>query len=230
MSITLNKEQFDALDEEAQKDFTLLQHGEEAVALPNAVLNTWGESNNAITGLRSALQKERENAEAARKEKHDLKTTLQGASSEQLAAAEAKAAEIESSANEQLAQLKTQLREARTERTVAEAVLTHRGTEPLRAVLHEAIKVNPETGEAYVQQGEERLTVDAYTAQLKENPQYAGCFSGSGHSGGGTPPGSAGSTPQSFGTTPESRGAMDASAKAAYISQHGINAFMEIPA
>jgi len=159
MPLTLNKEQFEALDADAQKDFTLLQHGDEAVALPNEVLHVWGESKEEIKGLKSALSKERENAANAEKAAVNLKSTLEaagGATAQQLAEAEAKAAEIQSNAEQQLNALKKDLQAARVDREISEAIMEHRGTAPLRDVLKTHVKVDDQ-GAAYVQADDKKL-------------------------------------------------------------------------
>lgn len=175
IQLTLTSEEFAALDETAQADYETVGD-----VIQLAGLSTWGESNAAIGGLKSALKKERENAAEAAKQAAQLKHSLKGATAEELAAAQARATEIESNAAKELGALKQQLREAKTERVISDAILQHRGTEPLRAVLQTHVKVD-ETGEAYVPgQGDARLTVNDYTAQLKTDPVYHSVFQGSG--------------------------------------------------
>lgn len=72
-------------------------------------------------------------------------------------------------------------------------------------------------------------------SEMRDQETYQGAFKGSKQSGGGTPPGgAAGDAGGDKGGTPDvsnlKRGSMDATAKAQFISEHGLDKFMSIPA
>ncbi len=70
--------------------------------------------------------------------------------------------------------------------------------------------------------------------EMRDQETYQGAFKGSKQSGGGTPPGGAADSGGDKGGTPDvsnlKRSAMDATAKAGFITEHGLDAFMSIPA
>jgi len=230
-ALELNAEAFEALPDETKAFY---DHDTEADVYRFGVAVGDDETVQRVEnveGLKSALHKERDSVRDLRRKVAQMTDNPQA---DELA-------DRVSRLETENATLKENWTKERATVKLNEAITKHKGVAAtLAPVLREMTKTDPETGDVFPVDKDGKavtdpdtganMTLDAFVAVMREDPQYASAFIGSGSSGGGTPPGAGGGT---GGGKPvnlnQQRSKMKPAEKVAFINEHGHDVFMALP-
>ncbi len=192
-----------------------------------------------VSGLKSAIEKERGNARRSHAKTKDL--------AEKLTEAEVK---IEAGASsDELASLQKQhkrmtktLEGLAKKQAIGEAIEAHQGFTALGAMYLDPVtqvEITDDGVRAFVEYEGQQLTLNEYAAELfratdnKDHPLYDAelprQFKSRVKGGGGTPPGSGGQAKVQSNDKPPSRSQMSTKDKVQFIKQHGEDAYMNLP-
>ena len=223
----LTTEQFKELPDDLQENYQQTE-GEESYRL-------FVDGLEEVSGLKSALKKERDNARTSYAQVKELEAQAEG---------ETISADDHAALQKNYDGLTKTLKSLVKQQAIAEAIHEHRGTKALGpAYLTDKITVEVDGNEvkAFVTYGDDNLSVSDYVAELytasgdKEHPLHDNellrLFNNRVKSGSGTPPGN--STPlkgSKTGTTPTHRGTMSTKQKVDFIREHGEDNYMHLPA
>lgn len=180
-----------------------------------------------VTGLKSALKKERENGRTLA----ERLAAIEGGGTEEMKKLSGKVNDLDT----QTRKLRAELQAERLTNLTTEAIFEAKGNPALlRPVLEKRIKIDEngkpqvidDTGQPLLNKAGEPVSVRDFVFALREIPTYQGAFSGSGASGAGTPHSSGkGGT----GTVTKRRSEMTVAEKASYLKEHGTEKFMQLP-
>ncbi len=238
----LTEDEYTALNEDLHENYVERKDSED-----HTIYRLEVEGLEEVSGLKSALKKERDNFKASNAQVKALEEKIEtlktsGGSAEELQAAQTKLADLEKNFGGLSKTLKTVVRD----KAITEAIEANNGFAELGpAYLKEKVKVEVDGDKVtvHIEHDGAKLTVNDYTAQLsaaagdKSHPLYTEglgrMFKASGHSGGGTPPtgggnNKGGSRGRTIDTKPRSQ--MQTKDKVAFIKEHGEDAFMKLPA
>jgi len=226
IKVVLTPDEHAALDEGARANYDERTDKDGAKSYWAQLEGPDGYAYEDVKGLKSALTREREQYKAANRQLAQMRDKLGDIDVETLQS-ELETLRAESAAS--TARLGAALRASAVAAACASAKANPALIEPVvekrTQVTNGKIVVLDEAG------APTDMTVTQLVNELREDDRYAGAFAGTGNSGGGSSgangsKGSARSTPSAG---PQRRSAMSVQAKCAYISEHGNDAFMNLP-
>ena len=237
IAVTLQQEAFDALEDYAIKEnYTQLEDG--SYMLSELVEGGW-ESAEGISGLRSVLKKERQNARIATAELSKLTEQIGEVDPEQITTLQTELTEAQSQADA----LKKQLTVSKLNSALSEAIDKANGlSHLLRPALKDRVamtgdgelRVLNEDGVVLLAEDGKPMSIDALVSDMREDPKWAGAFRSNMKSGGGTPPGGNAGGGNGNGTHQEGlrnlrRSTMTTKQKVAYVKEHGEDGLLSLP-